>query len=55
MKFADAYCVRLRDKTGYIVWPGKIQGRGFERPAIGLGATAALAWKSALETISTKT
>lgn len=42
----DAFCVRLNDRSGYIVWPGKIQTRGFERAAIGLGKTARLAWKS---------
>ncbi len=42
----DAFCVRLDDKSGYIVWPGKIQPRGFERGAIGFGRTAAEAWDS---------
>lgn len=42
----DAYCVRLMDNTGYIVWPGKIQPRGFERPACGYGKTARQAWES---------
>ena len=45
-RIPDAYCVRLHDKTGYIVWPGKTQSRGFELPAIGLGKTARAAWAS---------
>lgn len=50
-KLPDSYCVRLNDRTGYIVWPGKIQGRGFEQPAIGLSTTARGAWESAWKTI----
>lgn len=42
----DAYCVRLNDGSGYIVWPGKCKPRGFERPAIGFGKTAREAWES---------
>lgn len=42
----DAYCVRLDDKSGYIVWPGKIQPRGYEQPACGYGKTAREAWAS---------
>lgn len=36
----------------YIVWPGPVQARGFERPAIGLGSTAAKAWESALVSVN---
>ena len=50
-KFHQAYCVKLADGTGYIVWPGKIQPRGFERPAIGLGRTARAAWQCAQHAI----
>jgi uncharacterized protein YbdZ (MbtH family) len=42
----DAFCVRLNDRSGYVVWPGKIQPRGFERSAIGYGKTARQAWAS---------
>lgn len=42
----DAYCVRLNDGSGYLVWPGKIQPRGFEQPACGYGKTARQAWAS---------
>lgn len=42
----EAFCVRLNDGTGYIIWPGKVQDRGFERPAIGYGVTARAAWAS---------
>lgn len=48
-KLPDAHCVRLNSKIdgkGFIVWPGKIQPRGLEQPAIGLGRTASEAWKS---------
>lgn len=44
--FPDAYCVRMNDGSGYIVWPGKVQPRGFERCAIGFGKTARDAWAS---------
>ena len=50
----DAYCVRLISGTGYIVWPMKIQPRGFERPAIGLGKTASLAWANAWTVVSSE-
>jgi hypothetical protein len=42
----DAFCVRLDNGSGYIVWPGKTQPRGCEQPAIGLGKSAQKAWKS---------
>ena len=45
--YHGAYCVRLNDRSGYIVWPGKVQPRGCERPAIGLGTTARSAWLDA--------
>ena len=47
-----AFCVRLSDGSGYIVWPRKEVGpRGGEMAAIGFGKTAAQAWKSAMETV----
>ena len=52
--FPNAYCVRLSPDSslrGYIVWPGSVQPRGFERPAIGFGATARQAWKNVLKLI----
>ena len=45
-QFPGAYCRRLNDGTGYIIWPGKIQPRGHEKCAIGIGVTAAKAWAS---------
>jgi hypothetical protein len=42
----DAFCVKLNDGTGYIVWPGRCAPRGFEQPAVGLGKTARAAWAS---------
>jgi len=42
----QAFCVRLDDGSGYIVWPGKVQPRGFEQPACGYGKTARQAWAS---------
>jgi hypothetical protein len=45
-KIKGAHCVRLNDGTGYVVWAGKIQPRGFEQPAIGFGLTARQAWAS---------
>lgn len=46
LTFPNAYCVRLNNSSGYIVWPDKIQPRGYERPAIGFGKTARMAWAS---------
>lgn len=46
-EFPDAYCVKLIDGSGYLVWPSKTIGqRGFERPAIGFGKSAKQAWAS---------
>lgn len=45
-KLPDAFCVRLNDGSGFIVWPGRVQPRGFERPAVGYGKTARKAWAS---------
>lgn len=42
----DAFCCRCTNPVGFIVWPGKVQPRGFERPAIGFGKTAREAWES---------
>lgn len=42
----NAFCVKLNDGSGYIVWPGRVQPRGFEQGAIGLAATARAAWAS---------
>jgi hypothetical protein len=53
-KLPDAYCVRLLepiDGKKFIVWPGKVQPRGFERGAIGLGRTSAEAWIEAKKNI----
>ena len=50
----EAFCVRLDNKTSYIVWPRKTQSRGILSPAIGLGASANCAWKDALKTIKRK-
>ena len=47
--YRDAYCCRLNDGSGYLVWPGKCQPRGSEKSAIGFGTTAQLAWKQAWE------
>ena len=47
-RFPDAFCVRLDNRTGYIVWPGKMQARGCEQAAIGLGKNARLAWASVI-------
>lgn len=44
----DAYCVRLKDGSGHIVWPGPVQSRGTERLACGYGVTARQAWSSVL-------
>lgn len=49
-----AYCRRLDPASKsliasghrFIVWPAKVQSRGFEQAACGLGATAAKAWAS---------
>ena len=45
-KLPNSFCVKLDDGTGYIVWPGPIQPRGFEQGAIGLGKNAHQAWDS---------
>ena len=45
-KIPDAFCVKMSLTKGYVVWPGKQQPRGLERPAIGLGLTARQAWGS---------
>lgn len=50
-KFPDAYCVKLNDGSGYIVWPGKVQPRGLELPAIGTGTTPRQAWVNAHTTV----
>lgn len=42
----NAYCVRLYNKTAYVVWECKTKPRGFEAPACGYGKTAAQAWAS---------
>jgi len=42
----QAFCVRLNDGSGYIVWPCKIQPRGYEPTACGYGKTARQAWAS---------
>lgn len=44
--YPESFCVLLNNKSGFIVWPGKARGRGFEQPAIGLGNTAKQAWAS---------
>ncbi len=46
----DAYCVRLNDGTGYIVWPTRYKPRW--RSAIGLGPTVTKAWAEALITLN---
>lgn len=49
----EAFCVKLSDGSGFIVWPRREVGpRGAEMFAIGFGTTAALAWKSAFETVT---
>lgn len=48
-KLPDAYCVKLNTPVNglkWIVWPGKIQPRGLEQPAIGLGTSPRAAWAS---------
>jgi len=51
-RYRDAYCVKLNDGTGYIVWPQhRVPPRGQVMCAIGLGNSAQLAWKSAWQTI----
>jgi len=53
----QAFCCKLLEQSmipqghRFIVWPGPVQGRGFERPAIGLGESAAKAWESALASL----
>lgn len=48
----SAFCCRLSDGSGYIVWPAREVGpRGGEMSAIGFGKTAAMAWKSALDCV----
>jgi hypothetical protein len=37
---------RCRDQSGYVVWPGRCQPRGFEQSSIGFGRTARQAWQS---------
>lgn len=41
-----AFCCRCENPKGWIVWPGKVGQRGFERPAIGFGKTSRAAWAS---------
>ncbi len=43
----NAYCVKLRTGEGFLVWPGKVQPRGFEQPAIGFALSASGAWADA--------
>lgn len=55
-KLKTAYCCKLNDGTGYIVWPERgCRPRGFELSAIGLGKTAPLAWQSAFQTLTAST
>ena len=48
----QAYCVKLADKSGYIVWPGPVGPRGFVTSPIGLGKTPSKAWKQSLLAIT---
>jgi hypothetical protein len=50
----NAFCVKMEGDRGYIVWPGKMQPRGFEQPAIGVGGSAAMAWRDARKNIFPK-
>lgn len=46
-KLPSAHCVKLRDGSGYMVWPSKGPGaRGTLFCAIGFGTTARAAWAS---------
>jgi hypothetical protein len=48
----NAYCVKLLDGSGWLVWPERgCRPRGHELCAIGFGKTPALAWRNALSTI----
>lgn len=50
-----AYCRKLKDGTGFIVWPGRMPGpRGEEKTAIGLGETPQQAWMSAVQILTMK-
>jgi hypothetical protein len=42
----EAFCVRLADGSGYVVWPCRMRPRGFEPTACGFGSTARAAWAS---------
>jgi hypothetical protein len=53
---STAHCVRLDNRTGYLVWPARGPSpRGTMRCAIGFGTTARTAWKVALETLQNPT
>lgn len=53
-EFPEAYCVRLADGSGYIVWPRENVGdRCAEMCAIGVGRNADKAWQDAFGTIRT--
>jgi hypothetical protein len=46
-KIPKAFCVKLDNGTGYVVWNGEgCDPRGSMNPAIGLGKTARAAWGS---------
>jgi hypothetical protein len=45
--FPQAYCRRLNDRTGYIVWPSPVGPRGTVTAAIGIGRSAVTAWRNA--------
>lgn len=49
--FPLAFCKRLSDCSGYIIWEGKIKPRGFETPALGIGKNSVEAWKNAYQNI----
>jgi hypothetical protein len=53
-KLPRAYCRKLGDGTGYIVWPDTVQPRGFEQAALAVAGTANKAWEQALAVISAK-